>query len=150
MFGKVVCDANEMEKWQEKPFNLLKSLCGCTEQCPFCGEQCDLGEHAGTEIKHRVAQHRPNCLAGYSDDTTQELVIDICPTKVASEHSYKDTDQEWHPFKEYMKIYPNWHVPPDLAAEDSTYWKWFIGQYMMIWRRNLMQRHPKCPRNGKR
>ena len=130
LFGMVVCDENEMGKWQDKPFNLLKKLCGCTEQCPFCGEQCDLCEH-DTTVKHRISQHRPSCVIGYKKRETRVLSADICPTKVAGTLKFrnKDTDKVYHPYKDYLKIYPNWHIPPDPAAEDSSYWKWFVGQY---------------------
>lgn len=145
-FGKVKCDMKEMGRWQEKPYSLLKTLCGCTEQCPFCGEQCDLGEHSGTTVKHTVAQHRPQCVVGYRDKD-QILVLDICPTDVAGDKEFriKDTDHNFHPYKKYLDKYPNWHIPPDPAAQVSVYWKWFVGQHIHSLASYFKAKAPKVP-----
>ena len=131
-FGKVICNKEEMEKWQEEPYNLLKSLCGCTEQCPFCAEQCDLGEHSDTIVKHTVAQHRPQCVSGWHKITTNVLVVKICPSNVAGKGAFrnKDTNFEDYPYAKYRNKYPDWHIPPDRAARDSMYWMWFVSNHL--------------------
>ena len=132
-FGKVICDRLEMSKWQERPYSLLKGICGCTEQCPFCGEQCDLGEHDGTDVKHTVKQHRPSCVIGWHIAVTNVMTLEICPVEVAGDRKFrhrKNADPEYHPYKAYMDIYPDWHIPPDASAQDSLYWKWFVGKYI--------------------
>ena len=40
-FNDIKCES-EMANWKDKPHDLLRKLIGCTAQCPFCGEQCDL------------------------------------------------------------------------------------------------------------
>ncbi len=39
-YDNIRCE-EEMVNWKVKPHELLKSLIGCTAQCPFCVEQCD-------------------------------------------------------------------------------------------------------------
>ena len=115
-----------------RPFEILeKTLIGCCEQCPFCQEQCDWGEHE-EDIKHRVRQHRPDCLGGSKFTLTQVMTIDLCPVLVLSDFTFLNERQgmkEYHPYKEYVKIYPQWSIPGDLAAKSSSYWKWFTGHY---------------------
>ena len=150
-FNEVTCDAKEMSKWQEQPYNLLKKICGCTEQCPFCGEQCNLVEHSSTDIKHTVAQHRPDCVIGYRDKDTQNLSLGICPSLVAGDKSFrnKDTDLKFYPYKKYLDKYPKWHIPPDPAAQDSLYWKWFVGQYFQSLAEYFEAKQPEVPKQWK-
>ena len=147
-FNEVMCDVKEMGKWQDRPYNLLKNICGCTEQCPFCGEQCDLAEHSSTNVKHTVAQHRPDCVIGYRDKDTQILVLDICPSQVAGDKLFrnKDTDLKFYPYKKYLDKYPKWHIPPDPAAQDSIYWKWFVGQYFQSLAKHFEAKQPEVPK----
>ena len=128
-FSDIKCEGS-MNSWKDKPIDLLMKLCGCTEQCPFCGEICDLGDHDDT-IKHRAAQHRPQCLGGYRDTSTQVMVLTLCPANVAGDRNFRDkrTNQQYHPYSEYQKIYPEWSIPPDVTAKDSSYWKWFVGRF---------------------
>ena len=142
-FGKVKCDEEEMAKWQENPHNLLKSISGCTEQCPFCGEQCDLGEHSGTTVKHTVAQHRPQCTIGFHSNS-KILILDICPTMVSGKRNF-DTNHESCPYAKYRDIYPNWHIPPDPAAQDSLYWMWFVGNHIDLLASHYGLKAPKVP-----
>ncbi len=56
-YDKIWCE-EEMENWKVKPHELLNSLIGCTEQCPFCGEQCDMLDphhYEDTGQKHQTA-----------------------------------------------------------------------------------------------
>ena len=115
-----------------RPFEILeKTLVGCCELCPFCQEQCDWGEHED-DIKHRVRQHRPDCLGGYNDITTRVMTLNLCTDIVLSDRRFRnesDGMKEYHPYKEYKEIYPQWSIPGDLAAKASSYWKWFTGHY---------------------
>ena len=124
---------SEMVNWKNKPHELLRKLIGCTEQCPFCKEQCDqlIPDHIRDNQKHKIAVHRPECLGGYHWIKTNVLVTDFCPALVASDATFKDaaTNQEHHPFKDFQSIYPNWSIPPDITSEESLYWKWFICKY---------------------
>ena len=116
-----------------KPFEILeKTLIGCCELCPFCQEQCDWGEHED-DIEHRVRQHRPDCLVRYTNTPTGEMSFDLCPALVASNNRFKykvfKGMKEYHPYKEYKEIYPQWSIPGDLSAKSSSFWKWFTGHY---------------------
>ena len=143
-FGKVECDEEEMAKWQENPHDLLMSLWGCTEQCPFCGEQCDLGEHSGTTVKHSVAQHRPLCTIGVHEANSKILNLDICPTMVSGKRNF-DTNHESCPYANYRDIYPDWHIPPDPAARNSLYSKWFVGKHIDLLASHYGLKAPKVP-----
>ena len=128
-FNDITCKLS-MNTWRDKPVDILMKLCGCTEQCPFCNEQCDLGLH-DQGIKHIVAQHRPQCLGGYRFISTNVMALDLCPADVASTQTFQNhkTNQERVPFSEYDRIYPTWSIPPDATAINSFYWKWFIGNF---------------------
>ena len=127
-FSGITCKSN-MHTWRDKPLDILMRLCGCTAQCPFCNEQCDLGLEHDESIKHIVYRHIPQCLAGYSSN--QVMSLDLCPTCVAGTGTFqnRETNQEKVPFSEYERIYPTWSIPPDVKAEISLYWKWFIGNF---------------------
>jgi hypothetical protein len=128
-FSDITCKSS-MHTWRDKPVDILMKLCGCTEQCPFCNEQCDLGFHDGS-IKHIVHRHIPQCLAGYRFTFNNVMSLDLCPTDVAGTGAFQnsETNQEKIPFSEYERIYPTWSIPPDTNAENSLYWKWFIGNF---------------------
>ena len=143
-FGKVFRNVEVMAKWQESPHNLLKSITGCTEQCPFCGEQCDLKEHSGTGMKHMVAQHRPQCTIGFHQTNSKILILDICPTMVSGKRNF-DTNHESCPYAKYRDIYPNWHIPPDPTARDSLYWMWFAGKHIDLLASHYGLKAPKVP-----
>ena len=131
-FDKARCEV-EMLDWSEKPHDIFKNLIGCTEQCPFCGEQCDSQDPNHEGEKHVIAIHRPSCLGGYRYISSQEMVVDFCPAKVAGANTFKnaETGETSHPYKDYQSIYPNWHIPADPTAKDSLYWKSFVAKYMV-------------------
>ena len=126
---------SEMEHWNLEQYNnLQKSLIGCTAQCPFCGEQCDLTDpdHDTTVYKHRTSAHRPSCLAAYRDKDTHVLSIDFCPAKVADPQQIfknEDTNGEDHHYKDYQKVYPDWSIEPDPTSDNCLYWKSFVSKY---------------------
>ena len=115
-----------------RPYHVLeKRMLGCCKQCPFCGEGCDWGEHEDN-IKHKVRQHRPNCLRGWTTSTTDEIKLSLCPVLVVGDQSFKDEIKgmtNFHPYHEYQQIYPDWSIPGDNSAKASFYWKWFVGKY---------------------
>lgn len=120
-FDSISCE-KEMVNWRNKPHELLRKSIGCTEQCPFCGEQCDMldSKHVANGRKHMTAIHRPSCLATYRWSNT-----DFCPALVASNVTFRNdkTNEKSHPIKGYQSIYPDWSIPPDPTAEDSLYWR---------------------------
>lgn len=129
-FSDIKCSKEMIETWETNPVDILLKLAGCTEQCPFCGELCDISEH-DQSIKHRASQHRPQCLGGYRRIESQEMALELCPSNVAGEREFenKDTQHKLHPYNKYYQIYPNWSIPHDLMAKDSSYWKWFVGHF---------------------
>ncbi len=131
-YDKIRCE-EEMEKWKVKPHELLNSLIGCTEQCPFCGEQCDMLDphhYEGTGRKHQTAVHRMDGLAGWRITKTEVLGTDFCQANIASNNRFYLKDGvTLHPYKKFQDVYPAWSIPPDTTAEGSLYWKWFVGKY---------------------
>ncbi|XP_056232364.1 up-regulator of cell proliferation-like [Seriola aureovittata] len=108
---------------------LFKRVFGCGHQCPFCRVPCEAGgkEHK----KHHAAVHRPQGVGGGINDVNKKLSETLCTTNVHSqcEFSCTETNWEWHPFKDYTKYYPDWHIPPDPTVEASDYWKYVLVQY---------------------
>jgi hypothetical protein len=127
-FSYITCKSS-MHTWRDKPVDILMKLCGCTERCPFCNEQCDLGFHDGS-IKHIVHQHLPICLAWYrfTSNKLNVMSLSLCSTRTGTFQN-NETNQERVPFSEYEKIYPTWSIPPDVKAETFLYWKWFFGNF---------------------
>ena len=116
----------------QKPYEILeKQLIGCCEQCPFCKEQCDWGEHEKS-IKHKVRQHRPDCLGGYRKSSTNQMTVDLCSVLVVGDQRFKSGEmKDYRPYKEYNApdLYPQWSIPGDNGAKASSYWKWIVGHY---------------------
>lgn len=127
-FDGIQCES-EMVHWKNNPHDLLQTLVGCTEQCPFCGEQCDLPDfHFG---HHRTEVHRPSCLAGWRLTTTKVMMLDFCQALVDSNRSFRKfkIDNKFRPYRCYQSVYPTWSIPPDRSCEGSLFWKWFVGKY---------------------
>ena len=148
-FNDIICE-HEMVHWKDKPHKLLEKLIGCTEQCPFCKEQCDWLDpnHIDDDQKHKTAIHRPKCLGGYRWINTEELSTIFCPAHVATDDvTFKNaaTNNESHPYKDYQSIYPDWSIPPDLTSEQSKYWMWFVGKYGEKLGERFDAKPPKVP-----
>ena len=127
-------DVSAMGGWERKPYDILfKNLVGCTERCPFCHEQCDrTNENHVLFTKHRVTMHRPDCLGGWNWKSTSEMTVDLCTSLVGSDNiSFRnfDTNDQWHPYKRYQEVYPDWSIPDDRSDKTSLYWKWLVGNY---------------------
>ncbi|XP_062292666.1 up-regulator of cell proliferation-like [Scomber scombrus] len=108
---------------------LFKRVFGCGQQCPFCKVPCEAGGKG--HDKHHAAVHRPQGLGRYRYDDTEKLVPTLCTTSVQSETRFRNTDtkKELHPFKDYIKYYPDWLIPPDSSIDASDYWKYVLVQY---------------------
>ncbi len=128
-FNFIRCE-EEMKEWKDKPHVLLKTLVGCTEQCPFCGEQCDLidPDHS---VSHRAMNHSSGCLVGYHGVESKILATEFCQSQVSGDRKFKNeqTNNIIHPYKSYQEIYPHWSIPPDVTAADSLYWMYFISKF---------------------
>ncbi|XP_017331395.1 up-regulator of cell proliferation-like [Ictalurus punctatus] len=105
---------------------LFKRVFGCGMECPFCKTPCEAGG-----VKHQLhfaAVHRPQGLATYSDLETGFLFEEICTSSVHGNGTFinYDTYFQPQPYKDYQKIYPDWHIAPDMSIEASDYWKYVL------------------------
>ena len=122
---------SQMDKWSKQPYDILcDDVLGCCEQCPFCGEQCELTT-PNHDCSHSVQLHRPRCLGRYKVQSTRQMVLDLCSSAVASDMKFRnaDTGHKWHSYREYKLYYPNWSITPDGSCQASSYWKWFMTTY---------------------
>ncbi|XP_034768779.1 up-regulator of cell proliferation-like isoform X2 [Acipenser ruthenus] len=125
------CDVeNKLMKLPFKPQDeLFKRVFGCGKQCPFCKVPCEAG---GKDHKqHHASVHRPQGLGMYRYDGSEKLVETICTTDVHSENKFKNSDTKWvwHPYKDYRRFYPDWHIAPDASIEASDYWKYILTAF---------------------
>ena len=110
---------------------IFEKVAGCTEQCPFCKAECQLTtENHPTTIKHS-AQHRPQCLGGVFWRLDDRMVLEACPSLVASDlkFGYKTSGGKLSPFKSYRDFHPNWAIPADKSVEVPMFWKWFLARH---------------------
>uniref|UniRef100_A0A8D2MSI6 VLIG-type G domain-containing protein n=1 Tax=Zonotrichia albicollis TaxID=44394 RepID=A0A8D2MSI6_ZONAL len=136
-FMKEFSDA-DLSSFPRQPHTILaEHFSGCWAQCPFCGAVCTntMRNHDGD---HQVVFHRPRALIGatwwrnlwvYNYDT-QQLVIDICSTLVASYSKFEIDGGQWIPFKRYRDAGPpfsTWNILPDSSMH--SYWKWFVSHF---------------------
>ena len=144
-FSKVDCET-EMVNWKDQPHELLNDLIGCTEQCPFCKEQCDLLENH--DCDHRTEVHRISCLAGWRNLATQEMTTDICPALIDSEdRCFRRPDGESQNYKDYKKVYEKWSIPPNKSPKSCSYWMWFVGKYKDQLANRIQAKASKIPSN---
>uniref|UniRef100_G1QG63 Interferon-induced very large GTPase 1 n=1 Tax=Myotis lucifugus TaxID=59463 RepID=G1QG63_MYOLU len=108
---------------------LSEHLCGCWEQCPFCGAICTntIPNHDGD---HSVPFHRPQAISGGKWVNTDHFVIDYCTSLVASDCYFILKDGCEIPFKTYRHAggeYATWSITPDTSTQ--PYWKWFVCHF---------------------
>ena len=125
----------DITQWNTSPHVLLcDHLIGCIEQCPFCGEQCELtdSEHVKSGKDHYIEIHRPECLGRYTWHTSKKLVLDSCEPLIDNGASFRnrDTGGRWIPYKQYKTIYKDWCIINDHPTEAPKYWQWFIHRYL--------------------
>ncbi|XP_042694559.1 interferon-induced very large GTPase 1-like [Centrocercus urophasianus] len=119
----------DLSSFEKQPHKiLLEQFPGCKEQCPFCQAVCTntIPNHDGD---HQLVFHRPEVLGRYKWRDTDNLVIDICSSSVASECSFRVGDR-WIPYKKYRDAghpYSTWNILPDTSMQ--KYWKWFVSHF---------------------
>ncbi|KAL2078989.1 hypothetical protein ACEWY4_024733 [Coilia grayii] len=108
---------------------LFKRVFGCGKQCPFCKAPCEAGGEAHTE--HCASVHRPKGLGRYRFEHSSKLTTDICSSAVHSEAQFRcfETNHQYHPYKKYREIFPDWHIPADPSIQASDYWKYVMAKY---------------------
>ncbi|XP_068566564.1 interferon-induced very large GTPase 1-like [Cebidichthys violaceus] len=120
----------KLKKLNVNPQNkLFTELIGCGKQCPFCKAPCEAGGKVHT--LHHTSLHRPQALGRYRSDKTKKLVTDVCSSSVISNQRFQctDTKGEWHPYKQYTDIYPDWSIVPDSSLQASDYWKYVLAKF---------------------
>ncbi|XP_042249175.1 interferon-induced very large GTPase 1-like isoform X2 [Thunnus maccoyii] len=125
---------DKMQKFRLKPDQILiDQLCKCCwVKCPFCSAVCTntLEDHSPDD--HSVPFHRSTAITGWHYRNTDELGIEFCTTKVASDLSFyphPDSDKSI-PFKQYRTggpEYANWRI--DYDESKLKYWKWFVCRF---------------------
>ncbi|KAK1891477.1 Interferon-induced very large GTPase 1 [Dissostichus eleginoides] len=129
-FSKSEDIAETVNKLPTKPEDeLFSRVFGCGKKCPFCKVPCEAG--GKKHVKHHAAVHRPQGLGGYTTVDTEKLTETLCTTDVHSEAIFQcaATNGEYHPYKRYTTIYPDWLIPPDYTREASDYWKYVLVKY---------------------
>ncbi|KAG5846196.1 hypothetical protein ANANG_G00147240, partial [Anguilla anguilla] len=103
---------------------LFNRVFGCGRQCPFCKTPCEAGGKYHTE--HFASIHRPEGTGGCRFVDSSILMCEVCCTSVASERKFKSSKTKWeyHPYKDYHSIYPDWRIQPDTSIQASAYWKY--------------------------
>ncbi|XP_067401763.1 interferon-induced very large GTPase 1-like, partial [Emydura macquarii macquarii] len=123
----------DMEPFQPKPHQmLLEQLCGCWEQCPFCKALCT-NTIPGHDGDHSVHFHRPQALTGTQWYGTDQFVIEICSSLVASDCFMVLSENNQIPYKNYRQAgpaYASWSITADKSAQ--SYWKWFMCHFRSI------------------
>ncbi|XP_031749457.1 up-regulator of cell proliferation [Xenopus tropicalis] len=127
---KSSCTESVLAKLPLKPEDVLfKKVFGCGKQCPFCKVPCEAG---GTDHKeHFASVHRPQGLGRNRWTSSGKLAIELCSTDVVSDCKFKNSDTKWeyHPYKEYRTIYPEWAIQPDPSITASDYWKYIFKHF---------------------
>ncbi|KAM6432904.1 interferon-induced very large GTPase 1-like [Rhynochetos jubatus] len=119
-----------MSSFERQPHTILaEQFAGCWKQCPFCGAVCTntMQNHDGD---HQLVFHRPQVLTGYKWHRTDNLVIDICSSSVASDCLFKIGEDTWIPYKKYRDAgppYSTWKISSDTSMQ--AYWKWFVSHF---------------------
>ncbi|XP_041841939.1 up-regulator of cell proliferation-like [Melanotaenia boesemani] len=119
-----------LENLHVKPQNeMFKRLIGCGKQCPFCGAPCEAGGNAHND--HFASLHRQSGLGTYREDGSEKLVTNICTSAVSSDVSFRcnETNNQWHPYKRYREIFPDWDIRPDGSFQASDFWKYVMTKY---------------------
>uniref|UniRef100_A0A8C1SSH6 Si:dkey-85k7.12 n=1 Tax=Cyprinus carpio TaxID=7962 RepID=A0A8C1SSH6_CYPCA len=120
----------KLSKLKMKPQDeLFKRVFGCGKQCPFCKAPCEAGGEVHTD--HCASVHRPQGLGHYRHVKNEKLVTNICSTDVHSEVEFRclETNNEFHPYKRYREIFPDWHIPADASIQASDYWKYVMVRF---------------------
>ncbi|XP_006117650.2 interferon-induced very large GTPase 1-like [Pelodiscus sinensis] len=120
----------DMKALKQKPHQMLfDQLCGCWEQCPFCKALCT-NTIPGHDGDHSVQFHRPQALNGTQWYGTDQLVIEMCSSLVASDCFMVLCENNQIPYKSYRQAgpaYAKWSIRPDNSAQ--SYWKWFVCHF---------------------
>ena len=127
----------------ESPFEkLFKTVWGCTEKCPLCGEPChktDVDHYSDkADDCHSCIQHKPSGIRGTRDKDSQKLGVESCnfnikSTKIRSCGRWCKCDIDkcsiFHPYRQYKMYMPEWDIEPSATMTNCKYWMWIITEY---------------------
>ncbi|KAI4881974.1 hypothetical protein NFI96_004268 [Prochilodus magdalenae] len=126
-----------MDMFRQRPEDILmKQLCGCWVQCPFCKAICT-NTIEGHDGKHSVPFHRPHGVNGKSCYKTNNLSVEICTSLVASDANIVLSDGRCAPYRRYWEAGPEyacWSITPDTS--EQAYWKWVVCRFQKDLERN--------------
>ncbi|CAK4089079.1 unnamed protein product [Aphanomyces euteiches] len=85
----------------------------CGEPCPICMSPCtrELGHVTTEDEKCHDTYHQPTGLTGWKDKLSRELSPGSCVANAEADISFQYTDGEFHPYKNFHKVFPNWSQP---------------------------------------
>ncbi|KAI4895569.1 hypothetical protein NFI96_004177, partial [Prochilodus magdalenae] len=119
-----------IDMFRQRPEDILmKQLCGCWVQCPFCKAICT-NTIEGHDGKHSVPFHRPEGVNGWRWYKTDNLSVEICTSSVASDAEIVLSDEKFVPYRRYWEAGPKyacWSITPDTS--EQAYWKWFVCRF---------------------
>ncbi|RMB94655.1 hypothetical protein DUI87_28890 [Hirundo rustica rustica] len=120
----------DMSSFSRQPHTILvEHYSGCWEQCPFCGALCT-NTMQGHDGDHHLVFHRPRALVGGKWNETNQLVIDVCSSLVATNGTFIVDRGKLIPYKTYRDAgppYSTWKILPDSSMQ--VYWKWFVSHF---------------------
>ncbi|KAM4902821.1 interferon-induced very large GTPase 1-like [Sylvia borin] len=125
---KELADA-DMSSFSTQPHTILADhFSGCWEQCPFCGAVCT-NTIQGHDGDHQLIFHRPQGVKGTMWHQTDQLIIDICSSLVASDCLLIIGDKLSIPYKPHRNAgtHSTWKILPDSSMQ--AYWKWFVSHF---------------------
>ena len=127
----------------ESPFEkLFKTVWGCTEQCPLCGEPCHKADasHFSESANdcHSCIQHKPLGIKGISWTESGKLVVESCNFNIQSPSTLNCG--RWckcespdcnirHPYREYKQHMPEWDIEPSSTMTNCKFWMWIMAEY---------------------
>ncbi len=81
----------ETENWPpRRALDIMDTVTGCFEQCPFCGEICDNTRSHDSSVPHIVSHHCLQCIGGWREETTGIMCTETCNVLVTGQGKYPE------------------------------------------------------------
>ena len=110
---------------------LFREIVVCRARCPFCLVPCDAHSNGKTSGNHSATLHRPQGLGGYAHPASKKLKTEDCRLDITTRKTFRSavTDEKSTPYKEYIKMYPDWTIRGDADPDIEKYLKWVFAQH---------------------